>query len=175
MAASRLRSRPFRRLVVDPKRKSGRRRKDGLNNANGVRRGRSRPRTTAGGEVVLPKTDIGDPWFIAIVRGTEGNLVGLQRRGERRAVRACSSCYASEDLSTVPGELENQPGGSTGRSGWARSGVRRSSRARLERLLSIAYQASLSQRKSALATFRLCGASPRTFHRRRNSPRVGTA
>lgn len=31
----------------------------------------------AGGEVVLPKTDIGDPGFIATVRDTEGNLVGL--------------------------------------------------------------------------------------------------
>ena len=31
----------------------------------------------AGGDVVLPKTDIGDPGFIAIFRDTEGNVVGL--------------------------------------------------------------------------------------------------
>lgn len=31
----------------------------------------------AGGSVVLPKTDIGDPGFIALVRDTEGNVVGL--------------------------------------------------------------------------------------------------
>jgi predicted enzyme related to lactoylglutathione lyase len=31
----------------------------------------------AGGEVVLGKTDIGNPGFIAIIRDTEGNLVGL--------------------------------------------------------------------------------------------------
>ena len=32
---------------------------------------------SAGGEVVMPKTDIGDPGFIAVLRDTEGNLVGL--------------------------------------------------------------------------------------------------
>ena len=31
----------------------------------------------AGGQVILPKTDIGPPGFIALVRDTEGNLVGL--------------------------------------------------------------------------------------------------
>ncbi len=31
----------------------------------------------AGGEVVMPKLDIGDPGFIALVRDTEGNVVGL--------------------------------------------------------------------------------------------------
>ena len=31
----------------------------------------------AGGSVVMPKTDIGDPGFIALVRDTEGNVVGL--------------------------------------------------------------------------------------------------
>jgi predicted enzyme related to lactoylglutathione lyase len=31
----------------------------------------------AGGSVVLPKTDIGAPGFIALVRDSEGNLVGL--------------------------------------------------------------------------------------------------
>lgn len=33
--------------------------------------------TRAGGSVVLPKTGIGDPGFIAIVADTEGNHVGL--------------------------------------------------------------------------------------------------
>jgi predicted enzyme related to lactoylglutathione lyase len=31
----------------------------------------------AGGSVVLPKTDIGEPGFIALVRDSEGNVVGL--------------------------------------------------------------------------------------------------
>jgi predicted enzyme related to lactoylglutathione lyase len=31
----------------------------------------------AGGKVLMPKTDIGDPGFIAIVLDTEGNSVGL--------------------------------------------------------------------------------------------------
>jgi len=31
----------------------------------------------AGGSVLLPRTDIGDPGFIAIVRDSEGNEVGL--------------------------------------------------------------------------------------------------
>jgi predicted enzyme related to lactoylglutathione lyase len=33
--------------------------------------------TRSGGRVVLPKTDIGDPGFIAIVADTEGNHVAL--------------------------------------------------------------------------------------------------
>jgi predicted enzyme related to lactoylglutathione lyase len=33
--------------------------------------------TRAGGRVVLPKTDIGDPGFIAIFADPEGNTVGL--------------------------------------------------------------------------------------------------
>ena len=33
--------------------------------------------TRAGGRVVLPKTDIGDPGYIAIVADTEGNHVAL--------------------------------------------------------------------------------------------------
>jgi predicted enzyme related to lactoylglutathione lyase len=32
---------------------------------------------SAGGEVLLPKTDIGAPGFIAIVKDTEGNRVGF--------------------------------------------------------------------------------------------------
>jgi predicted enzyme related to lactoylglutathione lyase len=31
----------------------------------------------AGGEVLMPRTDIGDPGFIATIRDTEGNRVGL--------------------------------------------------------------------------------------------------
>jgi predicted enzyme related to lactoylglutathione lyase len=31
----------------------------------------------AGGKVLLPRTDIGDPGFIALVEDTEGNRVGL--------------------------------------------------------------------------------------------------
>jgi predicted enzyme related to lactoylglutathione lyase len=31
----------------------------------------------AGGSVVMPKTDIGEPGFIALMRDTEGNVVGL--------------------------------------------------------------------------------------------------
>lgn len=31
----------------------------------------------AGGEVMLKKTHIGDPGFVAMIRDTEGNLVGL--------------------------------------------------------------------------------------------------
>jgi predicted enzyme related to lactoylglutathione lyase len=31
----------------------------------------------AGGSVLMPKTDIGDPGFIALVKDTEGNVVGL--------------------------------------------------------------------------------------------------
>ncbi|HZS35570.1 MAG TPA: VOC family protein [Polyangia bacterium] len=40
----------------------------------------------AGGQVVMPKTDIGPPGFIALVRDTEGNVVGLHsERQPRRA------------------------------------------------------------------------------------------
>jgi predicted enzyme related to lactoylglutathione lyase len=31
----------------------------------------------AGGSVVMPRTDIGEPGFIALVKDTEGNVVGL--------------------------------------------------------------------------------------------------
>jgi predicted enzyme related to lactoylglutathione lyase len=33
----------------------------------------------AGGRVVLPKTDIGDPGYIALILDTEGNKVGLHQ------------------------------------------------------------------------------------------------
>jgi predicted enzyme related to lactoylglutathione lyase len=32
---------------------------------------------SAGGEVLLPKMDIGDPGYIALFRDTEGNVIGL--------------------------------------------------------------------------------------------------
>jgi len=35
--------------------------------------------SSAGGKVVLPKTDIGDPGFIALVLDTEGNQIGLHQ------------------------------------------------------------------------------------------------
>lgn len=31
----------------------------------------------AGGQLIMPKTDIGDPGFIALVKDTEGNVIGL--------------------------------------------------------------------------------------------------
>jgi predicted enzyme related to lactoylglutathione lyase len=34
---------------------------------------------SAGGAVILPKTDIGDPGWIAIVRDPEGNAIGLHQ------------------------------------------------------------------------------------------------
>ena len=39
--------------------------------------------TKAGGKVIMPKTDIGPPGFIAIIADTEGNAVGLhsERQG----------------------------------------------------------------------------------------------
>lgn len=38
----------------------------------------------AGGKVLLPKTNIGDPGFIAIVVDTEGNQVGLHSEAQRK-------------------------------------------------------------------------------------------
>jgi hypothetical protein len=32
---------------------------------------------SSGGAILLPRTDIGEPGFIAMVRDTEGNVVGL--------------------------------------------------------------------------------------------------
>ena len=34
---------------------------------------------SAGGQVVMPKTDIGEHGFIALLRDTEGNVIGLHR------------------------------------------------------------------------------------------------
>ena len=39
------------------------------------------PRT--GGSVILPRTDIGDPGFIAIIRDSEGNEIGLHAEKQR--------------------------------------------------------------------------------------------
>jgi predicted enzyme related to lactoylglutathione lyase len=38
---------------------------------------------SAGGAVLLPKTDIGEPGWIAIVKDTEGNAVGLHQSRKR--------------------------------------------------------------------------------------------
>ncbi len=46
-------------------------------NANGMLDACVKRVETAGGKVLLPKTDIGDPGFIAMVLDTEGNCVGL--------------------------------------------------------------------------------------------------
>ena len=63
-------------LVQDPARKPG----DGTLvylNAGGKLDACLQRVAAAGGAVVLPKTDIGDPGFIALIRDTEGNTVGL--------------------------------------------------------------------------------------------------
>jgi predicted enzyme related to lactoylglutathione lyase len=64
-------------IVLDPRRKpSG----DGsliYLNANGRLDEALAAVAPAGGQIVLPKTDIGEPGFIALVRDREGNVVGL--------------------------------------------------------------------------------------------------
>ena len=40
---------------------------------------------SAGGEVVLPKTDIGDPGYIAIFRDTEGNVIGVHSERAKKS------------------------------------------------------------------------------------------
>jgi predicted enzyme related to lactoylglutathione lyase len=45
----------------------------------------------ARGEVVLPKTHIGDPGHIAIVRDTEGNLIGLHAPPTASAAKPSAS------------------------------------------------------------------------------------
>ncbi len=37
----------------------------------------------AGGEILVPKMDIGEPGFIALFRDTEGNVVGLHSERAR--------------------------------------------------------------------------------------------
>jgi predicted enzyme related to lactoylglutathione lyase len=70
-------------LVVDPKRQPSPGGALVYFNVNGrINECISRARE-AGGEIILPHTDIGDPGFIAIIRDTEGNLVGLH--AERNA------------------------------------------------------------------------------------------
>jgi predicted enzyme related to lactoylglutathione lyase len=64
-------------LVLDPKRKPN---VDGTLvylNANGRIDSVVDRVASAGGKVLLPKTDIGQPGFIALIRDTEGNCVGL--------------------------------------------------------------------------------------------------
>lgn len=64
-------------LIQDPKRKPGTGGAMVYLNATGKLDACLERVPSAGGDVVLPKTDIGEPGFIAIVRDTEGNLVGL--------------------------------------------------------------------------------------------------
>jgi uncharacterized protein len=64
-------------LVSDPHRKPN---SDGTLvylNANGQLDAVIGRVATAGGTVLLQKTDIGDPGFIALIRDSEGNCVGL--------------------------------------------------------------------------------------------------
>ena len=64
-------------LVVDPKRKPA---TDGTLvylNANGTLDACVARAPEAGGTVILPKTDIGPPGYIALVKDPEGNTVGL--------------------------------------------------------------------------------------------------
>jgi predicted enzyme related to lactoylglutathione lyase len=64
-------------LVIDARRKPG---VDGsvvYLNATGKLDECLKRATRAGGEVILPRTPIGEPGFIAFVRDTEGNRIGL--------------------------------------------------------------------------------------------------
>jgi predicted enzyme related to lactoylglutathione lyase len=42
----------------------------------------------ARGEIILPKTDIGGPGYIAVIRDTEGNLIGLHEPHAEAATSA---------------------------------------------------------------------------------------
>jgi predicted enzyme related to lactoylglutathione lyase len=64
-------------LVADPKRTPGGGGSMIYLNATGKLDGCLERVAAAGGSVVLPKTDIGEPGFIALVRDTEGNVIGL--------------------------------------------------------------------------------------------------
>jgi hypothetical protein len=64
-------------LVLDGKRQPGGGGTLVYLNANGKLDAALERVARAGGSVVMPKTDIGPPGFIAVVRDTEGNLVGL--------------------------------------------------------------------------------------------------
>ena len=64
-------------LIQDPKRKPGVGGSLVYLNATGKLDACLERVEPAGGNVVVPKTDIGEPGFIAVLRDTEGNLVGL--------------------------------------------------------------------------------------------------
>lgn len=64
-------------LIQDPKRKPGVGGSIVYLNATGKLDACLERLASAGGNVVVPKTDIGEPGFIAVLRDTEGNLVGL--------------------------------------------------------------------------------------------------
>ena len=64
-------------LIQDPKRKPGVGGSLVYLNATGKLDACLERVAPAGGNVVVPKTDIGEPGFIAVLRDTEGNLVGL--------------------------------------------------------------------------------------------------
>jgi predicted enzyme related to lactoylglutathione lyase len=75
---------PFGALVQDPRRKPA---MDGALvylSAGTDLDGCIERAARAGGRVVLPRTDIGDPGFIAIVADSEGNTVGLHAEREAR-------------------------------------------------------------------------------------------
>jgi predicted enzyme related to lactoylglutathione lyase len=64
-------------LILDPRRRPSAQGSLVYLNAKGGIDGCLERATRAGGSVILPKTGIGDPGFIAIVADTEGNHVGL--------------------------------------------------------------------------------------------------
>jgi predicted enzyme related to lactoylglutathione lyase len=64
-------------LVQDPNRRPGPGGFLVYLNANGKLDACLERVSSAGGAVITPKTDIGEPGFIAVVRDTEGNVVGL--------------------------------------------------------------------------------------------------
>ena len=64
-------------LVKDPNRQPGAGGPTLYLNCNGMLDACRARVAKAGGSVVMPKTDIGQPGFIAMVQDTEGNTVGL--------------------------------------------------------------------------------------------------
>jgi predicted enzyme related to lactoylglutathione lyase len=75
-------------IVQDPSRRPGPGGSLLYLNANGKLDACLERVAAAGGQMLMPKTDIGDPGFIAVVRDTEGNVVGLH--SERGAVSEAS-------------------------------------------------------------------------------------
>jgi len=66
-------------LVVDRARRSGDGGTRAYLNANGQLDAILTRVRAAGGQVLVPKVDIGDPGFIAVMTDTEGNVVGLHQ------------------------------------------------------------------------------------------------